>query len=486
MLVGMFAVDQDSEKPIYRQLFEYFTRKIESDELRIGDRLPATRELAGKLGLNRTTVSAAYELLEGEGWITGEVGRGSFVRPRSRSESVFQPLDWNALFVKKPVTIRNPVHAGSLINFSNSRPAEQLFPLEEFRAAAQSVLQSTELPSILQLGSPGGYEPLRQFLLESAQKEGVLKPGDDLMITNGCQQALDLIRQVLICPGDAVALEDPVYPGLRNVFQCAEAELFALPVGFSGLDVTAVRKMQPKLVVVTPCFQNPTGTTMSLAVRESLLAMSHSVIVENDLYSSLRYSGTAIPTLKQLDQQGSVILIRSFSKVAFPGLRVGWVVAPKPVIQRLVEAKALADLHTDHFSQAVLLEFVRTGRLETHLGHMLQAGAGRLSAMLTACEHWLPAGSRFTRPEGGMNIWLELPDPLDTSDLLARAQTASVAYWPGKYFSVAQNHSRSLRLSFAGVPEAEIEQGVRVLGSLFEEELERERSRDRAPVPAMV
>ena len=481
----MILVDTGSEIPIYRQLFDHFASQIESGVLEDGERLPATRELAGQLGLNRTTVSAAYELLEAEGWISGEVGRGSFVRPRGGSLGR-KALNWSEVLQRKETPARAPVAPGSTISFANSRPSEHLFPLDAFRASCEAVLASGELPSILQLGSAGGYEPLRRYLLDAARTEGTARDSDDVMVTNGCQQALDLIRHVLVRPGDRVALEDPVYPGLRNLFQQSGAELFSVPVGDEGIDAEVLRQNPPKMLVVTPNFQNPTGATMPIERRQALLRIPRTIFVENDIYGDLRYQGSAQPSLKQLDGLGDVVLLRSFSKIAFPGLRVGWVIAPRPVIQRLMEAKQLSDLHTDQFSQAVLLDFARSGRLEAHRCNMLRAGEERLRAALSACGRWLPAGARYTRPQGGMNLWVELPDELDAGDLLPRAQALGVAYLPGKYFAVSRGHANALRLSFAGVASEQIERGVKILGTLFARELEAARSRNREPVPAMV
>jgi DNA-binding transcriptional MocR family regulator len=455
---AMIRLDASSDTPLYRQLFQHYVARIETGELAAGERLPATRELAGQLGLNRTTIAAAYELLESEGWIAGEVGRGSFVRTRGARKAI----SWNELLPQSAARV-SPAPAGSSISFATSRPSEQLFPLEAFRQSCQEVLDGPGLAGILQLGSPGGYEPLRQYLLEEARRDGVAGPNDDVVVTNGCQQALDLLCRVLVRPGDPVAVEDPVYPGLRNRFREAGAELIGIPMG----SLESIAKYRPKVLVVTPNFQNPTGTTLTLAEREALLRIPGTVIVENDIYSALRYSGEALPTLKQLDETGGTILIRSFSKIAFPGLRVGWVIGPKPVIQRLMQAKQLTDLHTDQFSQAALLRFAASGRLAEHQKSMLSAGAERLRSILRACGEFLPAGSRYSRPQGGMNIWVELPEHLDAGDLLGRAQAAGVSYLPGRHFEVSRSHASALRLSFAGLQKEKIEEGVALLGGVF-------------------
>jgi 2-aminoadipate transaminase len=486
-------LDHQAESPLYRQLYEQIAEQIRSGRLSSGAKLPATRELAGLLGLNRTTVSAAYELLESDGLISGQVGRGSFVTGDGAPSN---GLNWNSILDASAIHAAPTFLTGGQdgISFAVSRPSEELFPVDDFRASCEEVLASPDFGSILQLGSPGGYEPLRQYLLESARGEGVLRPGDDLMVTSGCQQALDLVRRVLIRPGDKVLLEEPVYPGLKNLFVEAGAEFTGISVDPDGMDIAqlerAVAKNRFKALVVTSNFQNPTGATLSREAREAVLRQARNagaVVVENDIYGQLRYEGAPLPTVKQMDATGDTLLLRSFSKISFPGLRVGWAIGPRAAIARMMEAKHLSDLHSDQLSQAVLLRFAVSGRLEAHHARILKAGAERLKAVLAACERYLPHGARFTRPQGGMNLWVRLPQPLDTGELLGRAQREGVTYLPGKYFAVSRPEPGSLRLSFAGVDPAQIETGVKILGGIFSSELERLRvSWNREPAPAMV
>jgi 2-aminoadipate transaminase len=312
------------------------------------------------------------------------------------------------------------------------------------------------------------------------------------MVTNGCQQGLDLAARALLRPGDAVVVEDPVYTGLKNLFSEHGAQLSGIPVGPDGMDIAqlerALERERPRLIVVTSNFQNPTGATLPLAARRALLEAAHAAgapVVENDAYGELRYRGESVPALKQLDRHGGVVLLRSFSKVSFPGLRVGWAVGPKPLLDRMRQAKEASDLHTDQLSQAVLLEFLESGCLEAHRARVLRAGAERLSATLEACARYLPAGSRWTRPEGGMNVWLRLPDPLDAGDLLPRARKEGVAYVPGRYFAVSRMDRSALRLSFASLEPEEIRSGLEILGRIVGGEMENS-SRGSGPAPAMV
>jgi 2-aminoadipate transaminase len=490
------TLSHESEVPLYRQLYEHIALRIRSGGLARGERLPATRELAGLLGLNRTTVSAAYDILETEGLIAGQVGRGSFVTGGDAPSA--SGVDWNSLLERgehSPVGATNGPSGGfgpEVASFVMSRPSGALFPLDEFRATCQAVLARADLAAILQLGSPSGYEPLRRYLLEEARRQSLFRPGDDLLITNGCQQGFDLIGRVLLRPGDTVAVEDPVYPGLKNLLAGMGAQLAGIPVGPDGMDTAhlerIVERERPRFLVVTSNFQNPTGATLSLPARRALLEAARAArvpVVENDTYGELRYRGDPLPAIKQLDEQGGVILLRSFSKVSFPGLRVGWVVGPKPLIDRLRHAKESADLHTDQLSQAVLLEFAQSGRLEAHRRCMLEAGAQRLEATLDSCRRFLPAGTRWTQPQGGMNLWVRLPEPLDAGELLPRAQKEGVAYLPGRYFAVSRHDPGALRLSFAGLEPDRIRTGLEILGRIVGDEMARS-SRSEEPSSALV
>lgn len=496
--IGMLPplqLDEHSDTPLYRQLYSHVRTAILAGTMPNGERLPATRELAGQLGLNRTTVSAAYELLIGDGLISGHVGRGSFVsygQAPSGAARGGSAVNWQEIL--NPVPAAPGFVADAAISFVASRPSERLFPVEEFRRTCQEVIGGGEIAGILQLGTPAGYAPLRRYLLERAREEGSAQSGDDIVITSGCQQAFDLLRRAIVSPGDSVAIEDPVYPGLRNAFAAGGARLVGVPVYSDGMDLDrlghVLRNERPRAVVVTSSFQNPTGTTLPMQARTALVELvreHRAVLIESDIYGELRYEGQRIPPIKTLDGAADAILLRSFSKTAFPGLRVGWIIGPREVTRRVAEAKQWCDLHTDQLSQAVLLRFAESGRLAAHLGRMLEAGRERLGATLGACERHLSGVATWTRPEGGMSVWVTLPDGVDTAELLPRAQREGVAYLPGKFFAVGREHRSSARLSFAGLTPEQIEQGIAILGRVFGEEARRVRSARTAELePALV
>jgi 2-aminoadipate transaminase len=226
------------------------------------------------------------------------------------------------------------------------------------------------------------------------------------LITSGVQQAFDLIQRVLASRGETVVIEDPVYPGLRNAFQRGGARVIGAPMGNHGVDFPALERLleseKPRLIVLTPNFQNPTGTTIPAATRKEILTLARkagTIIVENDLYGDLRYQGEDIPSIKGMDESGDTILLGSFSKIAFPGLRVGWVIGPRHFIERLTEAKEASDLHSDQLSQAVLLRFAESGRLEAHRWKMIATGAERLQACLDGCAKIFPKAACILDPK---------------------------------------------------------------------------------------
>jgi DNA-binding transcriptional MocR family regulator len=471
-MVDYLHLDESSETPIYRQVYDQIRVAIERGALVDGHRLPPTRELAGLLGLNRTTISAAYSLLEADGLIEGQVGRGSFVRTAPACNTA----------------------PASIISFASSRPADHEFPLADFQETCTDVTRGADALSILQLGSPYGYAPLRNYLLKEASAEGTATDDDQILITSGCQQALDLVQRVLARPGAPVLVEDPAYHGLRQVFSRDGMRLIGIPIGSHGIDLDELARTlansRPHILVVTPTFQNPTGATMRLEARRELLAMADRfdlTVIENDIYADLRYEGDVLPSLKQMDRSGRVVLLRSFSKIAFPGLRVGWVIGPKSLIAQMAETRQWCDLHTDQLSQAIMLRFAETGRLKSHLERVRAAGAARLRAALKACELHLPPGSEYSRPSGGMNLWVRLPEPLDAAQLLPHAEHENVTYLPGSHFAVSRPQPGALRLSFGSLVPHAIREGVARLGRVFTAELERGRISSRfEPASALV
>jgi len=497
----------ESHVPLYIQLRDQLRALVHCGELRPGDRIPASRELAMQLGVHRTTVANAYAELESEGLIQGHVGRGTFIRGAARELKITPPppslgsnggVRWESLFadergeeVLSRLTQATPEHD---VSFVMARPAEEFFPVEELRNCCNAVLRR-EAAQILRLGPSDGYPPLKKVLGELLRSEGLTAQDENLLITDGCQQSLDLICKAFLRPGDAVVLENPAYPGAIAIFAGARVRCLDVPVRTQmqpgttvGVDLAALEatlmQNRVKLIVLTPDFQNPTGTTLPLAARRRLLELAARYqvpIVEDHIYARLRARGERIASLKQLDRSNLVIQIDSFSKVAFPGLRVGWIVAPENVIERLRLVKQTTDLHTDQLSQATLAEFMRRGLLVKHLARMRKVYGERLAALEEALARHMPEEARWTRPEGGMCLWLELPPGFDASELLIHARERGVLFAPGRYFYFQNPQPNSLRLGYAGLDEKRIARGVAALGEQLRIEMrKRQRGARRA------
>src|SRR5271154_2331471 len=498
----------ESHVPLYVQLRDQLRALVHAGDLRPGDRIPASRELAVALGVHRTTVANAYAELESEGLIQGHVGRGTFIRANGNGLKITPPappvldgaqgIRWELLFadergeeVLSRLTATEPEDA---LSFVMARPAEEFFPVDELQTCINAVLRR-EAVDVLNLGPSDGYGPLKEAILELLHKEGIAAKDENLLITDGCQQSLDLISKAFVRAGDSVILENPAYPGSVAIFNGARARCLGVPVrthaepGTSlGMDMEALEATlaanRVKLIVVTPDFQNPTGMSLPLASRRKLLELAarHQVpVVEDHIYGRLHEREERVPSLKQLDRSNLVIHIDSFAKVGFPGLRVGWIVAPPTVIERLRIVKQMADLHTDQLAQATLAEFLKRGLLHKHVAKMRKVYASRLQALDEALRKQMSDTARWTRPEGGMCLWLELPPGFDASELLIHAKERGVLFAPGRYFYVQNPLPNTLRLAYAGLNEKEIARGVATLAELLRVEMKkRERGVRRA------
>src|SRR5215471_4791514 len=496
----------ESHVPLYIQLRDQLRALVHAGDLRPGDRIPASRELATILGVHRTTVANAYAELEAEGLIQGHVGRGTFIQgdgnghtlrftppPPSLASNVDGGLRWELLFAdERGEEILSRLTASApedSLSFVMARPAADYFPIEELQVCVNAVLRR-EATDVLNLGPSDGYAPLKEALLDLLRQEGLTAKDENLLVTDGCQQSLDLISKAFVRPGDSVILENPAYPGAVAIFNGARARCLGVPVqthaepgGSLGIDLEALEAAlaanRVKLMVLTPDFQNPTGASISLSARRKILEIAaryQVAIVEDHIYGRLHHRDERIPSLKQLDRSNVVIHIDSFAKVAFPGLRVGWIVGPAQAIERLRIVKQTTDLHTDQLAQATLAEFLRRGLFSKHLAKMRKVYSSRLAVLDEALRKHMPEGTRWTRPEGGMCMWLELPPGFDASELLIHVKERGVLFAPGRYFYVQNPQPNTLRLGFASLDEKEIARGVATLADMLKVEM-RKRQR---------
>jgi 2-aminoadipate transaminase len=376
-----------------------------------------------------------------------------------------------------------------LISFAGGLPAPDVFPVKEFNAACDRVLRKQGTMA-LQYSATEGYLPLREMIARHSARYGIKITPDNVLITSGSQQALDLLGKILIDPGDRILVESPTYLAAIQAWNAYGAEFITVPMDEDGMNTDYLEealRAGPKFIYVLPNFQNPTGETLSLERRQKLIALADQYgvpIVEDDPYGQLRYEGEHLPSIVVLDSQsrddgnpcyrGNVIYLSTFSKTLAPGLRLGWVIAPPEVISKLVQAKQGADLHTATFNQVVAHEVSRGGFLDRHIHTIRRVYGERRDLMLAAMDRYFPPEVSWTYPLGGLFLWGTLPSYMDAKELLISCLDKKVAFVPGEPFHPTGGGVNTMRINFSNATHDEIQVGIRRLGTAIRKKLARE------------
>jgi 2-aminoadipate transaminase len=365
-----------------------------------------------------------------------------------------------------------------IISFAGGLPAPELFPVREFEEACHHVLQ-TQGPASLQYSPTEGYPPLREWLAETLAKYGIWVETENLLLVSGSQQGLDLIGKLFVDTDSCVICSRPTYLGALQAWNAYEAHYCTVPMDEEGTVVEAIPEMlepghRPRFIYELPNFHNPAGTTLSLERRERLveIARRHDlVIIEDDPYGELRFEGEDITPIFRLAPERTIYL-STFSKTLAPGIRLAYVVAPKPIIRRLVQAKQGADLHTGTFVQMVANDICQRGFLRQHIRTIRKVYRQRRDVMIDAMQEFFPAEVTWTKPMGGLFLWPRAPEKINTRDLLQKAVAAKVAYVPGfAFYPDEEGGHHSMRLNFSNATEENIVEGIRRLGVAMKEEL---------------
>jgi 2-aminoadipate transaminase len=370
-----------------------------------------------------------------------------------------------------------------IISFAGGLPAPETFPVERFAAAFNKVMADHGARA-LQYSTTEGYTPLREMIARRSTRYGINIERDNVLITSGSQQALDLIGKVFINPGDHIVVERPTYLGALQAWNAYQAEYVSADIdddGYVTASLDARIRTGPKFIYALPNFQNPSGVTMSQARRQALIELADHYgvpILEDDPYGQLRYEGEHVPPIVHLDSQfrstdgarysGNVIYLSTFSKTLSPGIRLGWIVAPAEVIQKLVQAKQGADLHTSTINQLVAHEVASGGFLDQHVKEIRAIYRERRDAMLAALAREFPAGVTWTKPQGGLFLWLTFPEWMNAADVLSAGIEQKVAFVPGAPFFADGTGQNTARLNFSNATPERINEGVRRLARCIE------------------
>jgi 2-aminoadipate transaminase len=369
----------------------------------------------------------------------------------------------------KPSTIREILKVteqADIISFAGGLPAPELFPVAEVAAACERVLRDGGAGA-LQYGPSEGFAPLRECCAEESRKRGIRCTADDILITTGSQQPLDLVSKIFLDAGDCVLTESPTYMAALQAFQCYEVRFAAAPTDEGGLIPEAlpelIERERPKFLYTIPSFQNPTGVTMTAERRIKLYEIAKRyglIVLEDDPYGALRYAGKNIAPIKSLDTEGLVIYLSTVSKTIAPGLRLGWVVASEAIRKKLTIVKQAADLHTSSLDQRVAHRYLTDFDSEAHVERIRRSYGERFAIMDAALSESMPEGYTWTHPEGGMFLWVTCPEGTDTCELMLEALKRKVLFVPGRDFFPDASGQRYMRLNFSNASPEKIREGI--------------------------
>lgn len=477
-MVQLIQLDRRSRTPLYLQIRNQLREMILAGILPEGAQLPPERKLAEELRVNRGTVTNAYRELVAEGLADARVGRGTVVCRldiNAEAKDLALPAEppWAELLVRQPRWLHEPLLADltalaarkDVISLAAGVPAPDLYPATAFAQVVRDLLDRGDA-AMLGPCPTEGIEPLRRAIAEELMDAETGVGPDGILIVTGSQQGLDLIARAFIEPGDPVVIEAPTYLGALQTFGAAGARLLAVPLDGGGLRLDMLEGLlmrhRPKMIYTLPTYQNPSGVTMRLERRLGLLALAKRFglpVVEDDPYGPLYYDQMPPPSLKALAGGAGVIYLSTFSKVMFPGLRLGWIAAPWPVLERLFSVKQRVDLYGNSLAQWAAAVFIREGHLGAHLDRVRAIYPRRRQVMVDALRQHCPE-LRFQVPDGGFNLWCRLPAGLKARDLLREAGRRGVVFAPGEVFFAEAGGEDALRLNFSSQTGPRIREGV--------------------------
>lgn len=468
--------------PIFLQIRDHVRDLITSGALVKGMRLPPVRALAQQLKVNQITVARAYRELVVSGFVEGRRGGGSFVRaaqpfsPAQMPEFSAGPLLAERLF--------ELARAPGVIAFTSNYPAVEDGVAGDFRECIRFAA-SEKLDSCFRYDPPHGRPEFRRQIQLFLRHQSINADLDNIIVTSGAQQAIELSGRALVPPDAAVIMERPAYYGAINALRSVRARIIEVPVEHDGLNLdvlrTLLKRERPHFIYTNPTFQNPTGATMSLKKRRALLALArefNAIIFEDDHSPELRFSGKPVPAIRSFaDGNDPIIYARGFGKVFLPGSRLGFLVVPDALRSKILMVKAHADLHTNSFMQEATARYLATCDLAKVTRRLRDKFGGRQRLLYDGLISGMPAGTTVSQPEGGLSLWLTLPRGADVSELYFRAVRRGVAFVAGDVFHATPSDSRSLRVSFGFNPPEELHEGIERLCSVVRDLLSQREAR---------
>ena len=468
------TLQRESEEPLYRQLIDQIRAQIDGGDLPGGARLPASRSLARQLGLSRISVVNAYSELRAAGYLSATAGRGTFVAREPSAPELAPPQRPALPANQRGASIRQMMRLGrrpGVIDFSGGTPPSEFFPVRYLQDAINHVIER-DGAAALSYEAPEGYSPLRAAVRDYVRAIGINCRAENVLITGGAQQAIDLVLQSLMRDGETLVTADPTYLGIIDIAEARRVHIHGVPIDEQGIRIDALEQaldqLRPRLIYVMPSYQNPTGHLMPLHRRRQLVRLAarrRIPILEDEVYREFRYDGDDLPPLKALDDSGVVIHTNAFTKVLLPGIRIGYLVADGSYYQRLARVKQAADISTPGLNQRAIHLLLERGVLAKQLERNRLELRRRRVAALAAAQRYLPAGSQWRAPGGGLFLWVELPatGPSAAETFIAGIQR-DVAFAIGGLFTIGEGGEHAMRLNFGIHKPDRIEEGFRRIG----------------------
>jgi DNA-binding transcriptional MocR family regulator len=482
----LLKIDRNLSTPIYKQIIDKIKELIDQGWLELGQRLPSSRDLAEQLGVTRSTVCQAYAELQALGYLQSRPGSYNTVQQR-RKEAVYNPeyssfVDWKKRASADAVKLYEIFLGYTPERSQDSKDKDipfdltsitldpRLYPLADFRRCIHHVLLDSGAES-LQYGSYKGYPPLCEFISRRLRLHGISVSEDEILITSGAQQAIDLIARLFRGPGKAVIVESPTYPSAIPLLRFNGLKIADIPMRFNGMDLKSLEKTLSRekvaFVYTMPNFQNPTGITTGHHHRERLLdiCLRQKVpIVEDGFEEDMKYYGKVDLPIKSIDDKNIVIYLGTFSKALFPGLRIGWITADKELIRRLQAIKRFCDLTSNHLAQIAIHRFCALGYYDKHIKKLHRVFRQKMEGALACMNDFFPSSMSWTHPVGGYTIWVKMPRKLSEKDLDALTTPFGVKVSPGEYYFPRRAPSEHFRISIAHLNKEEIQEALKRLG----------------------
>lgn len=486
-------IQRNADISITKQIYHSILDHIRSDLLEEEIQLPSVRELSKQLGVSLVTVVKAYQKLEQEGFITSIQGKGTFIRmtkmEETKSKEGTSSYDWQ---LSVPDYLPRSQFARfhqvpEKIHLSSSMIDPGLLPNRYLEQEIHRML--SENPKVLsQYGEIQGDKALRQAMVEYLQRMDLPTSPDNILVTSGSQQGIDLIARTFVGPGDVVVMEAPTYPGAIDVFRGRGATILTVPVDSDGMRVDLLQnlcdKYKPKIIYTVPTFHNPTGAVMPTKRRRQILEIAKStqcLVIEDDPCSEIYFERKPPASMKSMDKDGHVIYLKGLSKILAPGCRIGILAASGSIFKRLLAAKANADLGSPLLTQKAIIPFITSKRMMDHLKKLRTALKIRCDLVLEILSQHSPEEVSWFIPRGGLNVWLTLPSWINTDHLLIEAKKEQITFLPGSACYPTEQENHHLRLSFSYMNEQQLTQGVTTICNLLQTAIELKIKQDSSP-----